>query len=75
MNAPKTFWHGTPEEAEELEFAVKQNCQCVYSESDGHRLSFCEPHKMMALDQRALDGLLEVRRNRDYFIGKEVTYE
>lgn len=54
-------WHGTPAESLDLVNAVANNCACPF-DAVGARVSACEPHQMLATDQRALDGLLFVRR-------------
>jgi hypothetical protein len=63
MNSMMTIasWHGTRQESLELVNAVANNCGCEIGEV-GEHLSVCEPHMMLATDQRALDGLLFVRR-------------
>ena len=63
MNVMMTIasWHGTHEESLELVDAVASNCGCEIGEM-GEHLTVCEPHMMLATDQRALDGLLFVRR-------------
>lgn len=73
MMADVIHWHGSPEEAEELEEAIRPNCSCVFSEQDAHCLKRCEPHKMTLTDQRALDGLLAARHSRQHFLHKEWT--
>lgn len=54
-------WHGTQAETFELLQALSRNCSCVVT-AEGVRLSTCGPHKMLASDQRAIDGLLFARR-------------
>jgi hypothetical protein len=54
-------WHGTHQESLELVNAVASSCGCEIGEL-GEHLTVCEPHMMLATDQRALDGLLFVRR-------------
>ena len=52
-------WHGDDAEMTALIEAVEHNCAC----SDQHAHSgHCGPHEMLAFDQRALDGLVFVRR-------------
>jgi len=50
-------WHGTEQEQEALEMAVRRNCTC---DPDGHVT--CPPHRMLDEDQHALDRLVFVRR-------------
>lgn len=54
-------WHGTQQESFELVNAIARNCGCEYGLM-GVRLSTCGSHQMLSGDQRALDGLLFVRR-------------
>ena len=54
-------WHGTQQESFELVNAIARNCSCEYGLM-GVRLSTCGSHLMLSDDQRALDGLLFVRR-------------
>jgi hypothetical protein len=54
-------WHGTHQESLELVNAVASNCACEIGDM-GEHLTVCEPHRMLATEQRALDGLLFVRR-------------
>lgn len=52
-------WHGSEEQILTLLKAVEHNCECIR----GHAydvLTTCSAHKMLAVDQRALDGLLFV---------------
>jgi hypothetical protein len=61
MTAPQIFWHGTLQESFDLTVAVKRHCTCQFGLM-GVRLTTCPPHLMLRDDQRALDGLLFVRR-------------
>ena len=56
-----TTWHGTPEESDDLVNAIVRNCACLYGQR-AERLRTCGPHQMLAEDQRALDGLVFIRR-------------
>src|SRR5262249_1288707 len=64
------FWHGTPQEALELVHAVGANCGCECGMM-GVRTSVCEAHKMLTGDQRALDGLIFVRRLAERLLQEE----
>jgi hypothetical protein len=55
------FWHGTQQESFDLTNAIGRNCTCEFGMM-GVRLNTCEPHRMLTEDQRALNGLLFVRR-------------
>jgi len=56
-----TTWHGTSEESRVLIDAIARNCVCLYGQR-AVRLHTCGPHQMLAEDQRALDGLVFIRR-------------
>ena len=56
----RTTWNGTPEEALALLHSLQTHCQCSMV---GERIiTCCEPQAMLARDQRAIDGLLFMRR-------------
>jgi hypothetical protein len=54
-----TIWNGTAKEARELCEIICRNCACG---TDKSIATLCGPHAMLLSDQRALDGLLFVRR-------------
>jgi hypothetical protein len=54
-------WNGTSEESLALVNAIARNCACEFGLM-GVRLSTCAAHRMLTEDQRALDGLVFVRR-------------
>lgn len=61
-------WNGSSEEAEALRVALGRYCAapeggdtCQFN-ADGMREKTCTAHKMLLEDQRALDGLVFVRR-------------
>jgi len=55
-------WHGDSTEMEALLQAAAHNCGCGRSRSAQDWNTRCSAHRMLAFDQRALDGLLFVRR-------------
>ncbi len=58
--ARHTTWNGTPDEALALLHALRTHCECRVA---GERtVSVCASHAMLARDQRAIDGLLFMRR-------------
>ena len=57
----KISWHGTQQESFDLVNAIGHNCSCDFGLM-GMRLTTCSSHLMLMQDQRALDGLLFVRR-------------
>jgi len=63
-------WRGTQAEANRLLAAVEANCQCVY-EASGTRTTTCKPHEMMTLDQKILDHLLFIYRERECLMRRE----
>jgi hypothetical protein len=58
--ARRIHWHGTRDEALQLLHALRQHCECRTQE--GKTVGPCASHAMLARDQRALDGLLFMRR-------------
>ena len=56
------IWHGDSTEMEALLQAAAHNCGCGRSRSAKDWNTRCSAHRMLAFDQRALDGLLFVRR-------------
>lgn len=57
----KVSWHGTQQESFDLVNALARQCTCEFGLM-GVRLTTCSSHRMLLEDQRALDGLLFVRR-------------
>ncbi len=57
---PQVTWNGTDDEAHALLHAVKAHCECRVQR--GRTVSVCASHTMLARDQRAVDGLLFMRR-------------
>ena len=66
---PRIVWHGTRQESLELLHAIRQHCAC--EREDGRVLSICAPHAMLACDQRAVDGLLFMRRMAERLLAEE----
>jgi hypothetical protein len=58
--ATRTIWNGSVDEAQELCDILRRNCEC--DEQPNGSPTRCPPHVMLLSDQRALDGLLFVRR-------------
>ncbi len=59
--ASSVLWHGSQTEALDLLQALSHHCSCVVT-GEGVRQSTCPPHDMLAVDQRAIDGLVFFRR-------------
>jgi len=64
------IWHGTQQESLELANAVANNCACTFGEM-GQVLTVCGAHTMLIEDQRALNGLLFVRRMAERLLASE----
>jgi hypothetical protein len=65
-----TVFHGTPKEMAALLAAIQHNCACT--QALGMTLPpLCAPHDMLTSDQRALDGLLFIRRSRACLLRSE----
>ena len=62
MVAPQVVFYGTQEESCALVNAIARNCACAWG-ALGVRTSTCAPHNMLISDQRALNGLLFMRRH------------
>ena len=58
--ARRITWNGTTDEALALLQALRTHCDC--SVDDGRTIVPCAGHSMLAHDQRAVDGLLFMRR-------------
>jgi hypothetical protein len=65
----RTTWNGTTDEALALLHALRQHCACAVNE--GRTISPCAGHSMLAHDQRAVDGLLFMRRMAARLLGEE----
>ena len=53
-------WNGTTEEALALLHALRAHCECHVEQ--GRTVTPCGGHAMLIRDQRAVDGLLFMRR-------------
>jgi hypothetical protein len=64
-----TVWNGTTDEAVALLQALRTHCECRL---DAERtLASCASHTMVAHDQRAIDGLLFMRRMAARLVAEE----
>ena len=59
MNHPLAIFHGNESESRALADAVAHYCTCASTRLAGQA---CPVHTMAAFDQRAVDGLVFVRR-------------
>ena len=66
---PRIVWHGTRQESLELLHAVRQHCTCEVEA--GVMVTTCPAHAMLADDQRAVDGLLFMRRMAERLLAEE----
>jgi hypothetical protein len=62
-------WNGTTDEALALLHALRAHCECRVDE--GRTVSACASHSMLARDQRAVDGLLFMRRMAPRLVAEE----
>ena len=67
--ARRTTWNGTNQEALALLNALRQHCTCEI-EVD-RMMRACAGHTMLACDQRAIDGLLFMRRMAGRLLAEE----
>jgi hypothetical protein len=58
--ARRITWNGTTDEALALLQALRTHCECHVVE--GRTLAPCGAHAMLVSDQRAIDGLIFMRR-------------
>ncbi len=71
--ARRITWNGTPDEALVLLHVLSAHCTCQIE--GGRTLAPCEPHTMLAHDQRAIDGLLFMRRMAVHLLREEFEVE
>jgi len=62
MVAPQTVFPGDQDETLLIVNAVARNCACTYALT-GAQTSMCGAHEMLVSDQRALNGLVWMRRD------------
>lgn len=53
-----------PQEWDELQAAVRRNCACEFDSATHELTKTCAPCSMLVTDQRALNGLLFLRRKQ-----------
>ena len=58
--ARRITWNGTTDEALALLHALRAHCECRVDA--GRTVAACASHHMLARDQRAVDGLVFMRR-------------
>ncbi|HEX8968450.1 MAG TPA: hypothetical protein VF937_11245 [Chloroflexota bacterium] len=63
------IWNGTTDEALALLQALRAHCECHVN--DGRTITPCASHQMLAHDQRAVDGLLFMRRMATRLLAEE----
>jgi hypothetical protein len=62
-------WKGTTDEALALLHALREHCDCHVEQ--GRTVAPCAGHTMLARDQRAVDGLLFMRRMAARLLAEE----
>jgi cob(I)alamin adenosyltransferase len=67
--ARRITWNGTTDEALALLHALRTHCECRVEFE--HILTPCASHLMLACDQRAVDGLLFMRRMAARLLAEE----
>ena len=66
-------WNGTTDEALALLHALRIHCDCRVA--DGMTVAPCAGHAMLTYDQRAVDGLLFMRRMAARLLAEEFAVE
>jgi hypothetical protein len=69
LMARRITWNGTTDEALALLHALRAHCTCETNE--GRTVAPCPGHHMLARDQRAIDGLLFMRRMAPRLLAEE----
>jgi hypothetical protein len=69
--ARRIIWNGTTEEALALLQALQAHCECRIDA--GRTVAPCAVHLMLTRDQRAIDGLLFMRRMAARLVAGEFT--
>lgn len=67
--AHRITWNGTTEEAVALLHALRAHCTCRVEA--GRTVAPCAGHHMLARDQRAVDGVLFMRRIAPQLVTEE----
>jgi hypothetical protein len=67
--AQRIHWNGTTDEALVLLHALREHCDCRVEH--GRTVAPCGGHTMLARDQRAVDGLLFMRRMAGRLLAEE----
>ncbi len=62
-------WNGTADEALALLHALRAHCECRVDA--GRTVAPCAAHTMIAFDQRAIDGLVFMRRIAPRLLAEE----
>jgi hypothetical protein len=67
--ARRITWNGTTDEAIALLHALREHCACEVEA--GRTIAPCAAHSMLVQDQRAVDGLLFMRRMAARLLAEE----
>ena len=62
-------WNGTTDEALVLLHALREHCECRVD--NGRTVAICASHTLLVRDQRAVDGLLFMRRMAARLLAEE----
>jgi hypothetical protein len=65
----RIIWNGTTDEALVLLHALREHCACRVD--NGRTVAICASHSMLVRDQRAVDGLLFMRRMAARLLAEE----
>lgn len=71
--ARRIIWNGTTDEALALLHALRAHCDCRMEA--GRTVAPCSGHAMLAQNQRAVDGLLFMRRMAARLLAEEFAIE
>lgn len=65
------FFHGTDAERDDLLACLARNCACAYAPVTNIRMSCCPGHQALSEDQKFVDRMVFMRRQRDLLVGQE----
>jgi hypothetical protein len=69
----QVVWHGTADEALALLAVVNEHCTC--RRVNQRVMAVCPTHQMLSREQRAIDGLLFMRRMAERLIVEEFSLD
>jgi len=71
MTDLSVLFHGTEGERDDLLAALNRQCECVYAPVTNIRTTTCPGHHALVTDQKLIDRLVFMRRQRYLLIGQE----